>query len=57
MKTESKYEIIGNMETVEATTDTWEDAIYAAQKYAPSLIYATGSGKCRFVETSESVPA
>ena len=40
-----RYEILDDMETVVATADSFDDALHAADKYRPAMVYRTDSGK------------
>jgi hypothetical protein len=37
--TTARYEILDSMEIPVATADSLEDAMYAAEKYAPAMVY------------------
>ncbi len=41
----AKYEILDSMEVKVAEADSFEDAMYAAEKYAPAMVVRVGSGK------------
>jgi hypothetical protein len=45
----SKYEILDSMEVVVAEADSFEDAMYAAEKYAPAMIVRRGSGRACYL--------
>jgi hypothetical protein len=45
-----KYEILDSMECVVATADCFNDAIYASEKYAPSMIWSNAKEKVVFVQ-------
>jgi hypothetical protein len=38
-----KYEILDSMELVVATADSFDDAMHAADKYAPAMVVKNGS--------------
>ena len=42
---QARYEIIDAMETLVATADSFEDAMFAAEKYAPATVVRVGTGK------------
>ena len=45
MKHTPKFEILDGMELVVAEADSFDDAMYAAEKYAPAMIVRTATGK------------
>jgi len=49
-KMKNRYEILDTMECVVATAESFTDAIYAAEKYAPAMIYNVITGKVIFFQ-------
>jgi hypothetical protein len=45
MKTQARYEVLDSMELVVATADSFDDALFAAEKYAPAMVYNTTTKK------------
>ena len=45
----AKYEILDSMECTIATADSFNDALYAAEKYAPAMIFNTEKDKVVYV--------
>ena len=41
----AKYEILDSMETMVATADSFDDAMFAAEKYAPATVVKVATGK------------
>ena len=41
----AKYEIIDSMEVKVATADSFDDAMFAAEKYAPAMVVKVATGK------------
>jgi len=41
----AKYEILDSMEVLVATADSFDDAMFAAEKYAPAMVVKTSTGK------------
>ena len=46
----AKYEILDSMESTVATADSFDDALYAAEKYAPAMIYNNEKQKVVFYQ-------
>ena len=46
----AKYEILDSMESTVATADSFDDALYAAEKYAPAMIYSNEKQKVVFYQ-------
>ena len=45
----AKYKILDSMECTIATADSFNDALYAAEKYAPAMIFNTEKDKVVYV--------
>ena len=45
----AKYEILDSMECTIATASSFDDALYAAEKYAPAMIFNTEKNKVVYV--------
>ena len=41
----AKYEILDSMEVLVATADSFDDAMFAAEKYAPAMVVKVATGK------------
>jgi len=48
--TTARYEILDSMESTVATAESFDDALYAAEKYAPAMIYNTVTRKVVFFQ-------
>jgi hypothetical protein len=48
-KMKTKYEILDSMECTIATADSFDDALYAAEKYAPAMIFNTEKDRVVYV--------
>lgn len=46
----AKYEILDSMEITVATADSFDDALYAAEVYAPATIYSNEKQKILFYQ-------
>ncbi len=44
----AKYEILDGMGMVVADADSFDDAMFAADKYAPAMVVKTSTGKVVF---------
>ena len=44
-ETKAKYEIIDSMEVMVAAADSFDDAMFAAEKYAPASVIKVATGK------------
>jgi len=42
---EALYEILDSMEVKVATADSFDDAMFAAEKYAPAMVVKVATGK------------
>ena len=42
---EARYEILDSMEVKVATADSFDDAMFAAEKYAPAMVVNVATGK------------
>lgn len=41
----TKYEVLDSMEVTVAVADSFDDAMYACEKYAPAMVVKAGTGK------------
>ena len=48
---QDRYEILDSMESVVATAMSFDDALFASEKYAPAMIYNTVTRKVVFFQS------